>query len=148
MHYTASCKHSLVLLKMGEIIARNMLSWLELLLTVIIASSWLSILFVSVMYGQTNIRYGMDWWMNGWMNEWQSNIAQDLNMMLLLHRTLQTNFILYGYLTPSCINISGRTFQLMRPNRVPALAVMWRQLIFMSYNSEQVYSMIHTDLRK
>ena len=28
----SSCKHSLVLLKMGEIIARNMLSWLELLI--------------------------------------------------------------------------------------------------------------------
>ena len=30
VHYTTSCKHSLVLLRMGEIIARNMLSWLEL----------------------------------------------------------------------------------------------------------------------
>ena len=28
--YTTSCKHSLVLLRMGEIIARNMLSWLKL----------------------------------------------------------------------------------------------------------------------
>jgi len=26
VHYTASCKHSIVLLRMGEIIARNMLS--------------------------------------------------------------------------------------------------------------------------
>jgi len=26
--YTTSCKHSLVLLRMGEIIARNMLRWL------------------------------------------------------------------------------------------------------------------------
>ena len=32
VHYTASCKHSLVLLRMGEIIARNMLSWLKLLI--------------------------------------------------------------------------------------------------------------------
>jgi len=32
VHYTTSCKHSLVLLKMGEIIARNMLNWLELLI--------------------------------------------------------------------------------------------------------------------
>ena len=32
MRYAISCKHSLVLLKMGEIIARNMLSWLELLI--------------------------------------------------------------------------------------------------------------------
>jgi hypothetical protein len=32
VHYITSCKHSLVLLKMGEIIARNMLSWLELLI--------------------------------------------------------------------------------------------------------------------
>jgi hypothetical protein len=32
VHYTTSCKHSLVLLKMGEIISRNMLSWLELVI--------------------------------------------------------------------------------------------------------------------
>jgi len=31
-HYTTSCKHSLVLLRMGEIIARNMLIWLEILI--------------------------------------------------------------------------------------------------------------------
>jgi len=31
VHYTTSCKHSIVLLKMGEIIAWNMLSWLDLL---------------------------------------------------------------------------------------------------------------------
>ena len=30
--YTTSCKHSLVLLRMGEIIFRNMLSWLKLLI--------------------------------------------------------------------------------------------------------------------
>jgi len=29
--YTTSCKHSLVLLRMGEIITRKMLSWLKLL---------------------------------------------------------------------------------------------------------------------
>ena len=29
--YTTSCKHSLVVLRMGEIIARNMLNWLKLL---------------------------------------------------------------------------------------------------------------------
>jgi len=32
VHYNTSCKHSLVLLRMGEIIARNMSSWLELLI--------------------------------------------------------------------------------------------------------------------
>jgi hypothetical protein len=32
MHFSTSCRHSLVLLKMGEIIAWNMLSWLELLI--------------------------------------------------------------------------------------------------------------------
>ena len=31
MHYNTSCKHSIVLLRMGEIISRNMLGWLELL---------------------------------------------------------------------------------------------------------------------
>jgi len=29
LHYATSCKHSLVLLRVGEIIARNMLSWLK-----------------------------------------------------------------------------------------------------------------------
>jgi len=28
VHYTTSCKHSPLLLRMGEIIARNMLNWL------------------------------------------------------------------------------------------------------------------------
>jgi len=32
VHYTTSCKHSLALLTMGEIIARNRLSWLKLLI--------------------------------------------------------------------------------------------------------------------
>ena len=45
VHYTTSCKHILVLLRMGEIIARNMLSWLKLSIKfVIVASSWLFIL--------------------------------------------------------------------------------------------------------
>ena len=33
---TTSCKHSLVLLRMGEIIARNMLSWLKLLIKLLL----------------------------------------------------------------------------------------------------------------
>jgi len=38
VHYTTSCKHSLVLLRMGKIIARNMLSWLKLLITVYLSN--------------------------------------------------------------------------------------------------------------
>jgi len=34
--YTTSCKDSLVLLRMGEIIARNMLSWLKLLIKLLL----------------------------------------------------------------------------------------------------------------
>jgi len=34
--YTTSCKHSLALLRMGEIIARNMLSWLKLLIKLLL----------------------------------------------------------------------------------------------------------------
>ena len=34
--YTTSCKHSLVFLRMGEIIARNMLSWLKLLIKLLL----------------------------------------------------------------------------------------------------------------
>ena len=36
MHYTTCCKHSLVLLRMGEIIARNMLSLLKLLIKLLL----------------------------------------------------------------------------------------------------------------
>ena len=36
VHYTTSCKHSLVLLWMGEIIARNILSWLGLLIKLLL----------------------------------------------------------------------------------------------------------------
>jgi len=31
VHYTTSCKHSLALPRMGEIISRNRLNWLKLL---------------------------------------------------------------------------------------------------------------------
>ena len=41
--YTTSCKESLVLLRMGEIIAQNMLTWLKLLI-IIVAFRWLFIL--------------------------------------------------------------------------------------------------------
>jgi len=34
--YTTSCKHSLVLLKMGKIMAGNMLSWLKLLIKLVL----------------------------------------------------------------------------------------------------------------
>ena len=34
--FTTSCKHSLVLLRMGEIIARNLLSWLKLLIKLLL----------------------------------------------------------------------------------------------------------------
>ena len=45
VHYTTDCKHILVLLRIGEIIARNILSWLKLLRKIIIvACSWLFIL--------------------------------------------------------------------------------------------------------
>jgi len=37
VHYTTSCKHSLVLLRMGEIIARIMLSWLKLLIKLLLS---------------------------------------------------------------------------------------------------------------
>jgi len=48
-----SVTHSLVFLKMSKIIARNMLSWLELLIS---RYCWLSTLFISMMHGQANIR--------------------------------------------------------------------------------------------
>ena len=53
--------HSIVLLKMGKIIARNMLGWLELLKIVIVTSSCLSLLFISMMHGQTSIKFIKDY---------------------------------------------------------------------------------------
>jgi hypothetical protein len=45
VHYTTSCKHSLVLLRLGEIIVRNMLRLLQLSIKFdIVASIWLFIL--------------------------------------------------------------------------------------------------------
>jgi len=45
VHYSTSCKHSLALLRMGEIIARNMLSLTEIFNKIIIVvSGWLFIL--------------------------------------------------------------------------------------------------------
>jgi len=36
VHCTTSCKHSLVLMRMDDIIARNMLSWLKLLIKLLL----------------------------------------------------------------------------------------------------------------
>jgi len=47
--------HSLVLLRMGEIIARNMLSWLELLTNRYCCNKLVVYIIVSVMHGQANI---------------------------------------------------------------------------------------------
>jgi len=57
VHYTTSCKHSLVLLRMGEIIARNMLSWLELSINRY-CCIWLVVyIILLVMHGQKIIKY-------------------------------------------------------------------------------------------
>jgi uncharacterized membrane protein len=54
--YTTSCKHSLVLLRKGEIIARNTLSWLNLLI-ICYCFIWLFVyIIISVMHGVTNIQ--------------------------------------------------------------------------------------------
>ena len=57
VHYTTSCKHRLVLLRMGEIIARNTLSWLELLKNRYFCIWLVVYITVSVMHGQTNIKF-------------------------------------------------------------------------------------------
>ena len=49
MHYTTSCKHSLVLLRMGEIIFPKHVELIEIINKVIIvASSWLCILYIYI----------------------------------------------------------------------------------------------------
>ena len=48
--------HILVLPKMGKINSRNVLNLLELLISRFIASSWLSVLFMSMMHDQANIK--------------------------------------------------------------------------------------------
>ena len=56
VNYTTSCKNSLVLLRMGEITARNMLSWLELLISRYCCIYLVIYIIVSIMHGQTNIK--------------------------------------------------------------------------------------------
>jgi len=57
VHYTTSCKHSLVLLRMGEIIARNMSSWLKLLIINYYCCTSLAFsIIVSMMHCHTNIK--------------------------------------------------------------------------------------------
>jgi len=43
VHYTTSCKHSLVLLSMGEIIVPKHVELIEIINKIIVASSWLFI---------------------------------------------------------------------------------------------------------
>ena len=54
---TISCKHSLVLLRMGEIIAPNMLSWLKLLINRYCCILLVVYVIVSMMHGHTNIKF-------------------------------------------------------------------------------------------
>ena len=56
VHCTTSCKHSLVLLRMGEINARNMLSWLTLLINCYCFICLVVYIIVSMMHGHTNIK--------------------------------------------------------------------------------------------
>jgi hypothetical protein len=57
VHYNTSCKHSLVLLRKGEIIDRNMLSWLKLLINCYWCIHLVVYIIVSVMHGHTNIKF-------------------------------------------------------------------------------------------
>ena len=65
---------SLVLLKMGVIIARNMLSWFKLLINRYCCISLVFMSFTSMMHGEANIRYtavlNMTWLWTGlnWLN--------------------------------------------------------------------------------
>ena len=55
--YTTSCKYSPGLLRMGETIARNMFSWLKLLINCH-CCIWLGIyIIVSMMHGHTNMKF-------------------------------------------------------------------------------------------
>ena len=53
---TASCKHILVLLRMGEIFARIMLSWLKLLIKLSLLHLVGCLCYLSMMHGHTNIK--------------------------------------------------------------------------------------------
>ena len=55
VHYTTSCKHSLVLLRMSETIARNMLSWLKLSINCH-CCILLVVYIISTMHGHANIK--------------------------------------------------------------------------------------------
>jgi len=55
VHCTTSCKHNLVLLRMGAIITRNMLSWLEILINRYCCIYLVVYIIVLVMNSHTNI---------------------------------------------------------------------------------------------
>jgi len=59
VHYTTSCKHSLGLLRMGETIARNMLSWLELLIKRYCCIQLVVYIIVLEMHGHAKIKSSM-----------------------------------------------------------------------------------------
>jgi len=60
LRYTTSCKHSLVLLKMGEMIARNILSWLELLVNRYCCIQLVAYI-ICFMFVSWNFRFAADW---------------------------------------------------------------------------------------
>ena len=52
--YTTSCKHSLVLLRKGEIIAPNMLSWLKLLIIKLLLLHLVGCLYYCINYARSH----------------------------------------------------------------------------------------------
>jgi hypothetical protein len=53
VHYTTSCKHSLEVLRMDEIFARNILSWLELLINRYCCVEL--VVYIIVLYGDIHL---------------------------------------------------------------------------------------------
>ena len=96
VHFTTSCKHSLVLLRMYEIIARNMLSWLKLLIKLLLLHLvgclyYLNISFVS--FNSVPINIKMEFIKNlSPSASLDSNFSDGLNYRRIIMYTINQKF--------------------------------------------------------
>ena len=80
VHYTTSCKHNLVLLRMGEVMARNMLSWLKLFIKLLLLHP-VGCLYYCVSDARSHkyqIKHTLSW--NNFFRNIPSNTDRDVNL--------------------------------------------------------------------
>ena len=86
--------HSLVLLRMGEIFSRNMLSWLELLIPLLLHLVGVYII-VSVMHGQTNIKEVTKFGSRELPWRWKKNILPKRQHIFVQQQAIVTSYFIH-----------------------------------------------------